>query len=597
LLASPTPAGNGGGNGDARTIGHVLNRITFGPRPGDIERVKAMGLEAYIEQQLHPAQIDDSSLERRLDTFQTLDMSTQELAEKYYIPAVQLRRANQRAQARASQPSDANPQMSGESMTPTPQAGEPPPPSPEVRQAQAAQALVISELMQARMLRAVLSERQLQEVMADFWLNHFNVFVGKGQVRQYLNEYDRDVIRPNSLGEFRDLLGAVAHSPAMLFYLDNWQSSGPAPAMNGGPRRMEPLRNPRPGLIDRQRMLDPAQPAQQQRPARGLNENYARELMELHTLGVDAGYTQKDVVELARILTGWTIDRPQQGGRFIFRPAMHDNGTKTFLGATMAPAGESEGERALDLLARHPATARHISFKLAQRFVADEPPAALVERAAKTFLETHGNIRDVVRVIVTSPELLDATTYRAKIKTPLEFVASAVRATGAQVIGAQPLVVALRNLGMPLYGAQPPTGYSMTADAWVNTGALLNRMNVAIALTSGGRIQPIEGPGRGGQAVRRPDGNPEMTPTDRPVPAPQRPARAAEMNRRQMLNGPIQMDLARLAPDATEASRHALTTTILGGDVSDVTRQTLARATSPRELVSLVLGSPEFQRR
>jgi uncharacterized protein (DUF1800 family) len=319
--------------------------------------------------------------------------------------------------------------------------------------------------------------------------------------------------------------------------------------------------------------------------------------MELHTLGVDAGYTQKDVVELARVLTGWTIDRPQQGGRFVFRPGMHDSGTKTFLGTTIAPAGESEGERALDLLARHPATARHISFKLAQRFVADEPPAALVERAAKTFLDTNGNIRDVVRVIITSAELLEATTYRAKIKTPLEFVTSAVRATGAQVIGAQPLVVALRNLGMPLYGAQPPTGYSMTADAWVNTGALLNRMNVAIALTSGGRIQPIEGPGRGGQAVRRPDGNPEMTPTDRPVPAPQRPARAAEMNRRQMLNGPIQMDLARLAPDATEVSRHALTTTILGGDVSAVTRQTLARATSPRELVSLVLGSPEFQRR
>jgi uncharacterized protein (DUF1800 family) len=318
--------------------------------------------------------------------------------------------------------------------------------------------------------------------------------------------------------------------------------------------------------------------AQAKRPARGLNENYAREIMELHTLGVDGGYTQKDVTELARILTGWTIDRPQQGGAFVFRPQMHDQGTKTFLGVTFRGDGEQEGERALDLLASHPSTARHIAFQLAQRLVADDPPAALVERAAKTFISTKGNLREVVRTIVTSPEFFAEDTRRAKVKTPFEFVVSSVRATGASIVNAQPLVAAMRNLGMPLYSCEPPTGYSMTADAWVNTGSLLNRMNFAVQLVSGGRITPDQAPGRGGAQGGR-------------------PAAVGRGRLAQTTRGPIVVDLQALAPDTGERTRATLVDTLLNGQASAATRDTLGRAQSPQTLVALALGSPEFQRR
>ena len=359
----------------------------------------------------------------------------------------------------------------------------------------------INELMQAKILRATLSERQLEEVLVDFWFNHFNVFVGKGQVREFLTEYERDAIRPNVLGNFRTMLGATAHSPAMLFYLDNFQSSSAnAPQLN--PNQMQRLMDPRLNPAQRRQIeerMGEMQPNQPQRPQRGLNENYARELMELHTLGVDAGYTQQDVIEVAKILTGWTIDRPQQGGGYVFRPQMHEGGSKTVLGQKFKEDGEKEGERLLDMLAAHPATAKHISFKLAQRFVADEPPQALVDRAAKKFLDTKGDLREVTRTIITSPEFFDAKYRSAKVKTPLEFVISAARATNAHIVNAQPMVQALRELGMPLYGAQPPTGYSMTADAWVNTGALLNRMNFAVQMLAGGQPQRMGGPGRNGQ--------------------------------------------------------------------------------------------------
>jgi uncharacterized protein (DUF1800 family) len=341
---------------------------------------------------------------------------------------------------------------------------------------------------------------------------------------------------------------------------------------------------------------------QPRRPQRGINENYARELMELHTLGVDGGYTQKDVMELARILTGWTIDQPRDGGRFVFREAMHDTGTKTFLGTTFGSAGEVEGERALDLLARHPATARHISFKLAQRFIADEPPAGVVDRAAKVFMTSKGDLRQVVRAIVTAPEFFAETAYRAKVKTPLEFVVSAVRATGAGITTAQPMVAAMQNLGMPLYGAQPPTGYSMTADAWVNTGSLLNRMTFAAALVDGGRIVPIpQGqPGQGAARLQAPG------PVDQSVPGEMRPDQASRPagqpggrrgGRGQAARGPLQIDVAALAPDTTEPSRGRLIDTLLAGEISESTERTLARAATPQQLISLALGSPEFQRR
>jgi uncharacterized protein (DUF1800 family) len=374
--------------------------------------------------------------------------------------------------------------------------------------------------------------------MVDFWFNHFNVFGGKGPTRMYLTEYERDAIRPNALGRFRDLLQATAKSPAMLFYLDNWQSAAPEDAATAPvtPRGRGFFRRP-------QRQPDPQRPAQNRR--RGINENYARELMELHTLGVDGGYTQTDVQEVARAFTGWTIVRPRMGGEFRFEPRMHDRGEKVVLGHRIEGGGGMEdGEQVIDLLARHPSTARVIATKLARRFVADEPPQALVARAAARFTGTGGDIREVVRTIVTSTEFFAASAYRAKVKTPFEFVASAIRATGVEMPNAMPAVQALRELGMPPYMCEPPTGYADTASAWVNTGALLNRMNFAVALT-GGR----DGRGR----------------------AP--------------------------APASRVTSADAVIANALAGDLSESTRSTIARATTAAQAVALVLGAPEFQRR
>ena len=553
---------------DRPTVEHILNRVTFGPRPGDVDRVQAMGLDAYLESQLHPEALSDEPLEARLSAFATLDMSARDLAREYFQPAADARRQAQ---------------VSGGEQMMAPTA-----PASAARQAQAAQRTVLAELAQAKILRAVLSERQLQEVLTDFWLNHFNVFAGKGQVQQYLTEYERDVIRPRVFGTFRDLLGAVAHSPAMLLYLDNWQSAAPPPGDALGDELEARLNDPRLSAEQRRQLLDRLRQRQmqraQQRPQRGLNENYARELMELHTLGVDGGYTQADVVALARILTGWTIDQPRNGGSFIFRLGMHDAGTKVLLGSTFHAAGQVEGEQALDLLAGHPSTARHISFKLAQRFVSDEPPSALVNRVAAVFTATEGDLRAVVRALLTSPELVGPDYRRAKVKTPLEFVASAVRATGATIVSAQPLVAALQNLGMPLYGCQPPTGYSMTADAWVNTGALLNRMNFAMALVDGGRVVPDAqsragnaGPARAGGAGSG------------------RGARVGSPAARG--RGPIQIDVRALAADTSEPARQALVAALFAAGVSEATAQTLARADTPQQLLALTLGSPEFQRR
>jgi uncharacterized protein (DUF1800 family) len=394
---------------------------------------------------------------------------------------------------------------------------------------------VLVELTSQKILRAAYSERQLHEVMTDFWFNHFNVFAGKGPTQQYLTEYERDAIRPHVLGTFRDLLGATAKSPAMLFYLDNWQSVDPEGGERMAARREFAQR--RFGLMAPPGR-NPNAPAPQPGPPqkRGLNENYGRELMELHTLGVDGGYTQADVVNVARAFTGWTIDQPRQGGGFRFEPRFHDEREKIVLGHRIkGGGGQSDGEQVLDILAKHPSTARFIATKLARRFVADTPPPALVDRAAATFRQTGGSIREVVRTIVTSPEFFGADAYRAKVKTPFEFVASAVRATGADVMDAMPLGQAVRQLGMPLYMCQPPTGYADRADAWVNTGALLNRMNLALQLVSGGV-----------RAVR---------------------------------------------PGTASAGA------ALGGDVSETTAATIAKATDPAQIAALTLGSPEFQRR
>jgi uncharacterized protein (DUF1800 family) len=315
----------------------------------------------------------------------------------------------------------------------------------------------IVEAARQKILRAVYSERQLQEVLTDFWFNHFNVDARKGPVKLMLAEYERDTIRPHVLGKFRDLLEADAKSPAMLFYLDNWMSN----------------------------------------VRRGLNENYARELMELHTLGVDGGYTQQDVVDVARAFTGWTIDQPRDNGGFVFRRAQHDRDRKIVLGHVIEAGGdESDGERVLDILATHPSTARFIATKLVRRFLSDTPPPALVARAAKRFRDTDGDLREVTRTILTSPEFLSTAASNTKIKSPFEFVVSALRATGADVQDALPLVRALQRLGMPLFQCQPPTGYKDTADAWINTGALVDRMNFALRLATntlpGTSIAPAE---------------------------------------------------------------------------------------------------------
>jgi uncharacterized protein (DUF1800 family) len=331
---------------------------------------------------------------------------------------------------------------------------------------------VIDDIEQAKLLRAVYSERQLEEVLVDFWFNHFNVFAGKGATRNYVGEYEREAIRPYVLGNFRDMLGATAKSPAMLFYLDNWLSSS-----ENSERGMGQMRR-RNGQA---RANNNAQPPQQRRST-GINENYARELLELHTLGVDGGYTQQDIVNVARAFTGWTM-QPRQGTGFTFAANRHDRGDKVVLGQTIKSGGVDEGERVLDIVAAHPSTARHIARKLAMRFVSDNPPAALVDRAAARFTATRGDLREVVKLIVMSPEFSAADAHRAKVKTPLEFVASAVRATGADVRTAQPLARTLRDMGMPLYFCQPPTGYDETATTWVSAGALVSRMNFAVDLS------------------------------------------------------------------------------------------------------------------
>jgi uncharacterized protein (DUF1800 family) len=518
---------------DDRTIVHVLDRMGFGPRPGDVDRVRTMGLQAYVEQQLRPDRLSNEGVVERLASLETLTLSSREIVEGYILPVQRLRRQQQAQEPGASQESA-------------------PARNPELVQAARNARVVLDDMSSQKLLRAVYSQRQLEEVMVDFWFNHFNVFAAKGATRGYLTEYERDVIRPHVLGSFRDLLEATAKSPAMLFYLDNWQSAAPAGAATTASRERGTAAGRRMAVRRGQILAPPGRPprspaAAQQAP-RGINENYARELMELQTLGVDGGYTQRDVQEVARAFTGWTIERPRLGGGFRFEPRLHDDGEKSVLGHRIkAGGGESDGEQVLDILARHPSTARFIATKLVRRFVSDTPPPSLVERAAKRFHDTNGDIREVVRTIVTSPEMFAPAAYRAKVKTPFEFIVSAVRATDADVSSAQALAAAVRDLGMPLYLCQPPTGYGDRADAWVNTGALLNRMNFAVALT-GNRVRGVRLPGNAVNA------------------------------------------------DAGLA-RDALVGGVLAGDLSPATAATIARAEQAPQAIALVLGSPEFQRK
>jgi uncharacterized protein (DUF1800 family) len=517
---------------DDKAIAHVLDRLGYGPRAGDVENVRRAGILNYIDQQLHPEKIDDAALEARLAALTTIDLSTRDIAREFYLPAQAEKRQQKKTQAK-DEPDNQN------------TAGARPPRTPEMTEAMLKQRQVVVELDEQKILRSVYSERQLEQVLTDFWFNHFNVFAGKGPERIMLTEYERDVIRPHVFGSFRELLGATAHSPAMLFYLDNWMSTDPK-GPHASPTDAMRQRN-------RARLLgvmppDRAELMKQQQKNRptGLNENYGRELMELHTLGVDGGYTQKDVVEVARALTGWTIQQPRLGGGYRFDPRLHDDGEKQVLGHTIkAGGGEKDGEQVLDILSHHPSTARFISTKLARRFVGDDPPQALVDRAAKRFTDTNGDLREVVRTIVTSPEFFAAGAYRAKVKTPFEFMVSALRASNADIRGPGGLIRALQQLGMPLYQAQPPTGYADTAEAWVNTGGLVSRMNFALSLVKNGI-----------QGVR-----------------------------------------VQLPAEQMDTARERLVRNVLQGTASDATFETLKKAGDVTQLTALVLGAPEFQRR
>ena len=420
-------------------IVHFLNRTSFGPNAAEVERANRIGLRAYLDEQLEAEKIDDRSVEEKVRGLKTMRLSTGELFELYPPPKVAREKGMAMGQTNAPR-------------------------------------LIIFELQQARLLRAVHSRRQLYEVMVDFWSNHFNIFAAKGADRWLATAYDRDTIRPHALGKFRDLLLATAKSPAMLFYLDNWLSVSPSAAALA---RL---------------------PANARR--RGINENYARELMELHTLGVDGGYTQQDVREVARCFTGWTLIRPRGEAEFRFAPQLHDPGAKIVLGTPIpAGGGMQDGLKVIDLLARHPSTAKFVSTKLVRRLVADDPPPSLVHRAAEVFRQSDGDIRSVLRAIIDSAEFFSPEHYRAKVKKPLEYVASALRATNAETKITPQLVRYLGRMGEPLFLAQAPTGYPDRATSWISPDMLLTRMNFAADLAAdrleGARIEPalLQDPG------------------------------------------------------------------------------------------------------
>ncbi len=514
-------------------IVHALNRLAYGPRPGDVEHIRQMGLEKWIEQQLNPGSIDDKALEARLTNYPTLTMSATRLQEMYPQPkqaekqATRLTQGNPKRSDEAAATiandmkggkgeapkteaatADGSPNASSDANAPATMKDEPSGANPATRGVCKRDALsgpdpnsvpravaddsrrpqrVIEELAMAKVTRAIYSQRQLQQVMYDFWFNHFNVFAGKGEDRWYLTSYEREVIQPRAFGKFKDLLTATAKSPAMLFYLDNFLSADPRAADRQAAESAMRQQMRRGGFG---RPFPPRMPQQRQakKNVQGLNENYGRELMELHTLGVDGGYTQKDVTEVARCFTGWTIEKPRQNPEFKFGERLHDPDPKFVLGKKIHAGGMKDGEQVIELLARHPSTANFISTKLARRFVFDNPPPALVQRMAKTFESSDGEIRAVLKTMIYSPEFWSREAYRAKIKTPFELVVSTVRALGTDVDTPMPLVQWTGRIGEPLYQCQPPTGYSDKADAWVNTGALLNRLNFALAL-AGNRVR------------------------------------------------------------------------------------------------------------
>lgn len=537
---------------------HVLNRLGFGARAGDVERVKRIGIDKYVEQQLNPASLNDAVADAKVKNLDVLKMSSAELFNKFpnqaaILLAVADRNGLQRQDLQGLRQNNnqnnnsANQEMKAEPMSGATDGGkqlsaaERQKYQREIAELYAKYKLgrpqqITQQLNAARIMRAVYSERQLQEVMVDFWTNHFNVYAGKAATRWFLPHYDRDVIRPNALGNFKDLLQATAQSPAMLFYLDNHESVAPnAQPTNGGrrnPKRRAVQTNPanEPNAERREKLkkqygltdaeldarikANQTNPKQPKRMPRGINENYAREIMELHTLGVDGGYTQADIREVARAFTGWTIvdargyrrafaslangaedkrltrlarlnglPEDAESGTFFFNERVHDAGEKTVLGQKINEGGIKDGLKVIDVLVNHPSTAKFIARKLAVKFVSDAPSEALVGRVATAFQNSKGDIKTTLRALFADKEFFAPGNYRAKIKTPFEVVVSALRTVGAETNGGQ-IQALLAKMGEPLYGFQAPTGYPDSAADWVNTGALLERLNFAVALAS-----------------------------------------------------------------------------------------------------------------
>lgn len=642
---------------------HAVNRLTFGPRPGDVDRVLAIGVDRWIDQQLNPKRVDDAALESRLAPLRSVRMNTRELVENFPPPQIvkaiaagrmelprdpqkravyeaaieryddKKARKNDKAAQRADLLQMDQNEMSDDQKERRRQARDEArskaldlleqPVNDRIKAIMAMDrdqrrmfyaalsqsdreqlvadmtpqqketllalenpvAVVNGELMAAKLIRATYSERQLEEVMTDFWFNHFNVFIGKGPDRYLVTTYERDVIRPHALGKFKDLLMATAKSPAMLWYLDNWQSVGPNSEAGLGlgqrARYNRPFARPRPnfgpfggprvGIGARLPLAQDEQAAtpQPKKAPRGLNENYAREVMELHTLGVNGGYTQKDVTELARVLTGWTISEPRRGGGYDFNPRTHEPGEKVVLGHKFKNDGEKEGEQALEMLAHHPSTARFISTKLATRFVSDNPPQSLIDKMAETFTKSDGDIKEVLRTMFKATEFWSPDAYRAKVKTPLEFVVSSLRATGADFQNPRVLIDQLNRMGMPLYGMQPPTGYSMKAETWVNSSALLARMNFALAIGAG-RLPGI-----------KVDTTAALGPN-----APIDADGVQALLESSMLNG-----------DVSRQTHETIKTQLTDPQVTGRKLDDAPKPVNASTLAGLILGSPEFQRR
>jgi uncharacterized protein (DUF1800 family) len=663
--------------GDARIL-HVLSRFTFGPRPGDVDAARAMGLDKWFDQQLHPATIDEADLKARLAEFPAMQWSPQDLLFRVPSNAIirlaldgkipvpergalhsvyenQMYRVSMKRQEKEQKKADeqTKPQMAANTIADggnndaaealmqasgqqqsamdstqmnvakaaptTPVDGgefrrmlELPPQQrvlhlvamepesfdaffkslkpqqrnaltqdlpPDLKEVVAdlenPQRLVNEEIIAQRLTRDIYANAQLQEVMTDFWLNHFNIFLHKNEATPYyVIGFERDVIRPRALGKFEDLLEATAHSPAMMLYLDNASSIGPdSMAAERAERRPN-----------------------NKKKRDGLNENYARELMELHTLGVNGGYSQADVTQVARILTGWTVERPERGGNFQFEPNRHEPGTKMVMGEKFKDHGEQEGRELLHMLATKPATAQFISHKLAVRFVSDDPPQALVDRMAKTFLSTNGDIAAVLSTLFHSPEFWDANVYRAKVKTPIEFVVSAARAANADIENMQPLANAVREMGMPLYGCVTPNGYSWQSDTWVSTNALVNRMNFALSLAA----NRLPGISIAWDPTENVNNDVAMLEANPAAPDPQ----AEELRVESLLVAGGVSDSTRAAVlQQSEQQRNQTPSGAAAMQVATTERQKFrARAVSDAEkqdqvLAGLLLGSPEFQRR